>query len=78
MSDFKLTTLTKTNSNFHLIILPPITDVPTLSFISTLEETDNEYNKSSPLANNCYLNMFHVSYKPFHISMHLIEMCPTV
>ena len=41
MSNFKLPTLTKTNSDFFLSKLPPITDVPIVSFMKTLDEIDN-------------------------------------
>ena len=45
MSDFKLSNLRKTNSNLILSKLPSITNVPIFSFMQTLEEIDNEYNK---------------------------------
>ena len=36
-------------SEFFLSKLPPITDVPIVNFMTTLEEIDNEYNKTFPL-----------------------------
>ena len=77
MSDFGLTNLTE--SDFYLSKLPPMTDVPIVSFMNTLEEIDNEYNEAFwLLVYNCYYSMFHNSCKSFNISMHLMEMSQTV
>ena len=45
MSNFKLFNLTKTKSYIILSNLPPITNVPIVNFMQTLDEIDNEYNK---------------------------------
>ena len=44
-----LANLTKMKLDFFLSKLPPVTDVPIVNFINTLEEIDSEYNKASPL-----------------------------
>ena len=75
MSNFKLTKLEKTKSDFVVRNLPPKTDVPIVSFMQTLEEIDNEYNKSlPPLTNNCYNNIYYISCKPIYIFMHPLKV----
>lgn len=49
MSNFKLTNLTKTKFKIILSNLPSFTNVPIVSFMKTLEEIDNYYNKPFPL-----------------------------
>ena len=48
MSDLKLTIITKVKNDFILSKLPPIIDAPITSFIKTVDEVDNEYNKFIP------------------------------
>ena len=46
MFDFKLTILTKTESDYILSKMPQITDVQIVCFMCKLDEIDNAYNKS--------------------------------
>ena len=49
MSNFGLNNLIQTKSDFILSKLPPITDVPIVDFMDTLQHIDNEYNNNFPL-----------------------------
>ena len=67
---------TKTNFDFILNTLPPITDVPLVSFMSDLEETYNEYNKNILfLVNTCHHSLFYIACKLPDISASTAEMC---